>query len=188
MVHIMRIPSTGLPDAVGHDVLMFRSRVGVLLFVPMYLPTFLALFWPSPSQRPLDPPKSQAIEVKLRHVHAHSGGRVVFKDVNKNHLQAFGTVAETSYSFVPIRQKTYRPHSQNDFFRAQEVSRGRMRRSSHDDEDDVVVIWDEWDIPGPDHGSRDTLTALAKMTWNAYMTPEDGTWYDLGDAWPNVGL
>ena len=154
----------------------------------MYLPTFLALFWPSPPQRPLDLPKSPAIEVKLRHVHAHSDGRVVFKDVNKNHLQAFSVVAETSYSFTPIRQKTYRPRSQNDFFRARDVSKGRMRKRSHSNEDDVVVIWDEWDVPGPDHGSRDALTALAKMTWNAYMTPDDGTWYDLGDEWPNVGF
>jgi lipase ATG15 len=154
----------------------------------MYLPTFLALFWPSAPQRPLDPPKPQEIEVRLRHVHAHSGGRVVFKDVNETHLQAFSAVAETSYSFTPISQKTYRPRSQNDFFRAREVSKGRMRKRSHSSEKDVVVIWDEWEVPGPNHGSRDTLIPLAQMTWNSYMTPEDGTWYDLGDAWPNVGL
>ena len=183
MVLIIRTPSSRLPGSLAHGILMCAYP----LFVPMYLPTFLALFWPSPSQRPLDPPKPQEIEVRLRHIHAHSGGRVVFKDVHRNHLQAFGAVAETSYSFTPIRQRTYRPRSQSDFFRAREVGKRRARQRNYDDEDDVVVTWDEWDVPGPDHASRDTLTALAKMTWNAYMTPDDGTWYDLGDSWPNVG-
>lgn len=183
MVLIIRTPSSRLPGCLAHGILMCAYP----LFVPMYLPTFLALFWPSPSQRPLDLPKPQEIEVRLRHIHAHSGGRVVFKDVHRNHLQAFGAVAETSYSFTPIRQRTYRPRSQSDFFRAREVGKRRARQRNYDDEDDVVVTWDEWDVPGPDHGSRDTLTALAKMTWNAYMTPDDGTWYDLGDSWPNVG-
>lgn len=54
------------------------------------------------------------------------------------------------------------------------------------EEQEVVVSWDEWDVPGPDTSKRDNLMVLAKMTWNSYMTPDDATWYDLGDGWPNV--
>jgi hypothetical protein len=141
----MRTPSTQLPDSLGHGT--FKPRVLPVVcsnVSPDFSGTFLAI---SPSATS-GPAKVASNRSQAAACTRTQWGRVVFKDVNRNHLQAFGAVAETSYSFTPIRQRTYRPRSQSDFFRAREVSKGRMRKGNYSDEDDVVVIWDEWDVPG----------------------------------------
>ncbi len=50
----------------------------------------------------------------------------------------------------------------------------------------AALDWNEDIVVGPDVESRDTLLLLAKMTNNAYLTPEEDGWYELGDKWPVV--
>ena len=41
------------------------------------------------------------------------------------------------------------------------------------------LAWDTTTIPGPDTTSRETLLLLAKMTYNAYTSPDASDWYPL---------
>ncbi|KAL7420024.1 putative lipase atg15 [Cryptotrichosporon argae] len=43
--------------------------------------------------------------------------------------------------------------------------------------------WEDVDVSAPDMTDRQTVLALAKMTSNAYTTPDAGDWYPLGAAW-----
>ena len=52
----------------------------------------------------------------------------------------------------------------------------------------TILDWDEEEIVGPDVESRETLLALAKMTSNAYLQPDDKEWYPLGKNWTTVRL
>jgi lipase ATG15 len=180
-----------------------RSVTQLEMRLPQAIAWVLSL-WPSPPIEPAPPTKLDTLKLTLRHVHAHKGGRVVFKDVSDQQrffiqqqpAEEDGRQIETSYQITPRLMKTYKPRSQAQFFEAREASLKKLRQrrcgfplatnQNQKDEDDIVVTWDEWDVPGPDTESRETLTVLAKMTWNAYMTPEDGSWYDLGADWGQV--
>jgi lipase ATG15 len=50
----------------------------------------------------------------------------------------------------------------------------------------MEVPWEEDTVLAPDVRDRETLLMLAKMTSNAYSTPEDKDWYDLGEGWNKV--
>ena len=50
----------------------------------------------------------------------------------------------------------------------------------------TLLNWGEEEIVGPDVESRETLLALAKMTSNAYLQPDDKEWYSLGKNWTTV--
>ena len=50
----------------------------------------------------------------------------------------------------------------------------------------MYVEWDDEEIEGPNVEDRQTLLMLAKMTYNAYVEPQDKDWYDLGEGWPTV--
>ncbi|KIM26024.1 hypothetical protein M408DRAFT_73453 [Serendipita vermifera MAFF 305830] len=152
----------------------------------MYIPkVFTWALWPwapEPQKTSLKP-----LEFTLRHVHAHTGARVVFKDVMEHQrLSIAETTPEfsTSFTLTPRSTKVHRPRSQQQFFQAQEASRNRLRKRRRGElveDDEISVAWDEWDVPGPDTGSRDALLVLAKMSWNTYILPEDPQWYDLSD-------
>jgi len=43
--------------------------------------------------------------------------------------------------------------------------------------------WNEDDVDGPAVDKRETVLALAKMTNNAYLKPDEAGWYDLGGNW-----
>lgn len=45
------------------------------------------------------------------------------------------------------------------------------------------VDWNEDEIEGPDVTDNETLLLLAKMTSDAYLSPGDADWYDLGEKW-----
>ncbi|PAV16217.1 alpha beta-hydrolase [Pyrrhoderma noxium] len=47
----------------------------------------------------------------------------------------------------------------------------------------AVLHWEEDEVEGPDVGRRETLLALAKMTYNAYVEPTDADWYELDKEW-----
>ncbi|EJU04303.1 alpha/beta-hydrolase [Dacryopinax primogenitus] len=74
---------------------------------------------------------------------------------------------------VPTR--VYRPRSQQVFHEGRR--NGRMSGQLLD------VPWDEDVVPGPDVSDRETVLLLAKMTSNAYTSPENSDWYPLGDRW-----
>ena len=170
----------------------------------MRLPrAFLVSLWPwaaNNSQMPegLPPstplPSSNKLTFTLRHAHGHRGSQVALRDISASELvtiQTFNPEQQIAFDISPINVKTYKPREQAQFFRAREASvrRAWMRRRGFPAkavEDEEVVIWDEWEVPGPNTGDRDTLRTLAKMTWNAYMSPDDGQWYDLGDDWGTV--
>lgn len=46
-----------------------------------------------------------------------------------------------------------------------------------------AIDWDEIEVEGPDVEDRQTLLLLAKMTNNAYLSPGEQGWYELGDNW-----
>jgi putative lipase involved disintegration of autophagic bodies len=157
----------------------------------MHLPqAILWALWPWTPEPIIQP--SNSLNLTLRHVHGHQGAKVVFKDILDHHkfqITQQTPQFETSFSLTPRMVKTYKPRSQEQFFKAREQSIRKQwlqRRGMLVEEDDIVVAWDEWDVPGPDSGSRETLLVLAKMTWNSYLTPDDSTWYDLGSDWGQV--
>jgi lipase ATG15 len=131
------------------------------------------------------PSSPDSLYFELRHLHAVSpSARVVFSDVSTtgnggmNHLThstpyAVGTRSVNSYrppeSFFPL------------FYAANR--RARRRQSATHEESS---LWKVKKVPGPDVESRETLLHLAKMSNNAYVLPEDGGWYDLGDDWEPV--
>jgi putative lipase involved disintegration of autophagic bodies len=41
--------------------------------------------------------------------------------------------------------------------------------------------WEDVDVEAPDIRDRQTLISLAKMTSNAYVTPDSGEWWPVGD-------
>lgn len=133
----------------------------------------LLALWPF--YTPVTEPEPQ-LEFTLRHIHAHKGSTIVLQDVPPS----ANILGETSFKLKPQMLKTFKPRSQSDFFMAQ--------RQGFRQREQVEIPWDEWEIPGPNTSSRDTLSVLAKMTWNAYLLPDDTTWYDLGDHWSRVGL
>ncbi|KIJ13477.1 hypothetical protein PAXINDRAFT_81142 [Paxillus involutus ATCC 200175] len=45
--------------------------------------------------------------------------------------------------------------------------------------------WHEDEIIGPNIESQETILELAKMTNNAYVTPDDPVWYELSERWTN---
>jgi putative lipase involved disintegration of autophagic bodies len=46
--------------------------------------------------------------------------------------------------------------------------------------------WYETEILEPNAEKRETLLELAKMTNNAYVTPDDSQWYELSEKWSTV--
>lgn len=157
----------------------------------MRLPlAFTWAIWPWAPEPPQ--PSLNTLEFTLRHFHAHQAARIVLKDVLDHHRLAIAQQTpeyNTTFSLVPRLTKIQRPRSQQQFFQAREASLRRERkrlRGEPVENEEIAVVWDEWDVPGPNTGSRDALLVLAKMTWNAYIPPEDGTWYDLGEDWGTV--
>ena len=121
----------------------------------------------SHSQRPL--------QFELRHEHAISpDARVVFSDVPST----ASYTNESSYSIDTRYITSYRPSSSGAYNDAR-IRSMRHAQSTH-------LPWYETEIIGPNVESRKTLLALAKMTNNAYVTPDDSQWYELGEMWPNV--
>lgn len=159
----------------------------------MRLPTSLLWSLLPFTQTSLETPSS-TLNFTLRHIHAHKGAKVVFKDISPAHLYAIQATQpefETSFSLSPKIVSTYKARNQAQYFAARNENKQRAwrrRRGELVEEGEVEVDWDRWDVPGPDTSKRDTLQVLAKMTWNAYIQPDDGTWYDLGDEWGTVGL
>lgn len=142
------------------------------------LTAFLVLFLDflfGRSQRPQSVYSQKPLRFELRHEHATLlGSRVVFSDVSPTASYSNGS----SYSIDTRYMTSYRPSS----FGAYDDARIRSIRHAQS----TNLPWYEAEIIGPNVESRKTLLELAKMTNNAYVTPNDSQWYELGEMWPNV--
>ncbi|KAH7097318.1 alpha/beta-hydrolase [Auriculariales sp. MPI-PUGE-AT-0066] len=108
----------------------------------------------------------------LRHEHGQRpDGRVVFADVPEHHASKLIIDDETVFTLKARPMMVHRPRSMDLFHRA----RRRVGAST--------IPWDPIEVIAPDTTSRRTLSLLSKMTFNAYLKPEDKTWYDLGSDW-----
>lgn len=137
-----------------------------------YLTQLLALLPFPRTHKSDDVPKR--LSLQLRHLHGHTGSRVVFADVPKSDV----LTQTNAYSLKTRRIKRHRPRSVESFDKAR-------WRSIHKGESEHLA-WDEDEVDGPDVNDRESLLVLAKMTYNAYVQPTDPDWYDLGDKWPYV--
>ncbi|KAH0833006.1 alpha/beta-hydrolase [Lanmaoa asiatica] len=116
------------------------------------------------------------LQFELRHQHAASSdAHVVFSDIPQAPKSALTEVNETTYTIQTKRLSTFHPPS----FRAHEAA--RLRSIRHAQSTDLP--WWEDEIFGPDVEHRETLLELAKMTNNAYVSPDDAAWYELKDQW-----
>ncbi|KAG6334638.1 hypothetical protein ID866_4449 [Astraeus odoratus] len=119
---------------------------------------------------------SPRLRFDLRHEHAaSSAGHVVFSDVRRP-IDGHGFVGST-YELGTRYVSSFRPPSFDEFTEA------RMRSIRHAQSTDLP--WSSDEILGPDVDSRETLLELAKMTNNAYITPNDTAWYKLSAEWPH---
>lgn len=138
----------------------------------------------------------------LRHVHrTHADtGRVRWGNVSRDVVAASllgdtrdGSSAHT-HSLQTRRTSVHRPASQAAFHAARAHSRRRKKEKSVlgrfalDREWGQSVGWEEEDVQGPALDKRETVVTLAKMTNNAYLTPDEAGWYDLGGNWTTVSL
>ena len=51
------------------------------------------------------------------------------------------------------------------------------------DYNDAKGDWEDVEVAGPDITDRQTLITLAKMMSNAYVLPDGGEWWPLGEKW-----
>ncbi|KAG7451346.1 alpha/beta-hydrolase [Guyanagaster necrorhizus] len=124
---------------------------------------------------PLAP--SPPLQFQLRHVHAvSSSARVVFADVPSNtDTKSLLSYGGNSYDLTTRRVKSFRPPTFDAF------SQARVRSMKFGQSQSLA--WKEDQVLAPDVEDRETLLALAKMANNAYVVPDEGSWYDLGVNW-----
>ncbi|KAF7312603.1 hypothetical protein MIND_00274400 [Mycena indigotica] len=116
-----------------------------------------------------EPPPSLRFE--LRHLHAVSASdaNVAFADVNYPSLN----------THPRLRTRTITTHKPRSFALHDAARRHSLRFGQSLWE----LPWDEEKAAAPDVEDRETLLELAKMANNAYVDPEDGAWYKLGENW-----
>lgn len=150
----------------------------------MLLPTLTSLLVPlihfltGQSQ----PPAEEYLQFELRHLHAvSSSAHVIFSDMPKSTLNAQSKDGTMIFKTKTRSVKTYKPLSFDS------ITEARLRSIRFGQSQSLS--WSETEVPAPDHESRETLLALAKMANNAYvMQPGDPYWYDLGTNWTSVSL
>jgi lipase ATG15 len=151
--------------------------------IPTALTNFIVhilSFWHTAKHIPAVPPSTTAnhdlslLNFELRHQHAVlPNTHVIFSDVPTTYMDG-----RTSYEVQTRRITTHRPPS----FEAHSQARLRSIRRAQSE----ALQWDEEEIIGPDVESRETLLQLAKMSNNAYLTPDNAGWYDLEGKWFEV--
>ncbi|KAG6857422.1 hypothetical protein H0H87_004784 [Tephrocybe sp. NHM501043] len=147
--------------------------------LPATLTSLLVAFTNILSINRVDKPSLPTLQFQLRHLHAVSdSAHVIFSDVQPRTLDAqsnnLGSSSEP-YTIQTRQLPSFRPQS----FEAFSNARIRSMRFGQSEQ----LQWDEEEILGPDVEKRDTLLQLAKMTNNAYLTPGEAGWYDLGGGW-----
>ncbi|KAG6900704.1 hypothetical protein C0993_005016 [Termitomyces sp. T159_Od127] len=124
--------------------------------------------------------RAQGLQFQLRHIHAISRfAHVAFSDIQPRAVDIHPNESHSgSYTIQPRRITSFRPRSFQEFHEARTRSLylGQSQPSR----------WDEEEIIGPNVESRETLLELARMSNNAYVSPNDPEWYDLGKGWKDV--
>ncbi|KAG6879617.1 hypothetical protein C0992_000645 [Termitomyces sp. T32_za158] len=117
------------------------------------------------------------LQFQLRQLHAVSRfAHVAFSDVQPRTVDIHPKELNSdSYTIQPRKVTSFRPRSFQEFLEAR--TRPLFLGQSE------PFRWDEEETIGPDVESRETLLELAKMTNNAYVSPNDPEWYDLGKGW-----
>lgn len=159
------------------------DRIDLLCYAYM-LPTSLASFLVpllnvlTNTNVPSTPPRP--LQFQLRHVHAvSSSARVAFADVASNtDTESLLPYSGHSYDLTTRKVKTSRPLNFDAF------SQARVRSMKFGQSESLD--WEEDKVLAPDVEDRETLLALAKMANNAYVVPDEGSWYDLGINWTVV--
>jgi lipase ATG15 len=157
------------PDPAGP----FSDRTAMVLpsLTNFIFALYSIFFSPDVSQRPTSPLQN-TLNFRLRRVHAVTpSAQVYFADVPL-HSSLHSNFQPLSIPIAPVRAA--RPSSTAAFSEARALS---MRGQS------TTLDWEVDDIMGPDVSKRETLLLLAKMTSNAYFTPDTDGWYNLTDEW-----
>ncbi|KAK4686066.1 lipase ATG15, partial [Tremellales sp. Uapishka_1] len=91
---------------------------------------------------------------------------------------------------LSIRRPKIRPPSMTSWGLAAQVRRSRnlhyqgntteVWSAPNYEDDSVGAGWEDVEVPAPDIRDRQTLITLAKMTSNAYVTPDSGEWWPVG--------
>lgn len=140
-----------------------------------YLTQWLTLVsFPTDNKPHDDRQPNNQLTFELRHLHSHSGARVLFSDVPNSIRSSSSAPLKLRTS----RMITHKPRSRDSFVQA----RWRSMRDSQS----MQFPWDEDEVDGPNVEDRETLLLLAEMTYNAYVEPADPDWYDHEDDWPDV--
>ncbi|THH32237.1 hypothetical protein EUX98_g1940 [Antrodiella citrinella] len=154
------------------------------MFLPSTLLTFLSsLLFTAPTP-PLTPP-TRGLQFTLRQYHAVTqDARVLFHD-----LPSAASVVSESFS-EPLRTRRVPLHRPRvpDYWRNPNNHVGLKRKGGGIHGGDGYDFngggdWEEDEVDAPDVERRETLLALAKMTNNAYLEPDEAGWYDLGGTW-----
>ena len=107
------------------------------------------------------------------------------------------TSYSSSQSIRTKRIRIQRPNSQEAFqaarranyftpLRAMESGRLPSMDEMRDMELASTLEWEEHEIEAPDTEDVETLAAIGKMTSNAYTTPDQSGWNDIGAGWNRV--
>ena len=153
------------------------------LFSNLFHSLFLTFYNPYPPPTYVASGGASRLTFQLRHLHATSEhGHVLFSDVDCRPLCGgnLTTYVSEIYTLDTKFTSIHRPRS----FDAIEDARYRSMKFDQS----TQLDWHEDEIIGPDTESRETLLALAKMTSNAYLQPNDKGWYSLGGNWTTVRL
>ncbi|BGP14598.1 Putative lipase atg15 [Rhodosporidiobolus nylandii] len=147
---------------------------------------------------------SEQSEMRERHaVHLSTADRTrpaSRKDYNTAEL---ALLADASFRYPPShtglrsrRVQAQRPSSQAAFqaarrasyFAPLRVQQGRLPSPEEWEDEQLArtLEWEEIEVDAPDTRDAATLATLGKMTSNAYSTPDQTGWYDLGDEGWNV--
>jgi lipase ATG15 len=144
----------------------------------------------APTQFPFQQPDKVSpspITLYLRHLHVADTGarRVLFADVppepRSPHAANGDSDPRSPYTLDTVLQTTHRPSSLAAHAHARKAA-VRLGKGLHNDTTGELT-WEEDVIASPDVTRRETLIMLAKMTSNAYLSPDDDEWYDLEGKW-----
>ncbi|KAG9126719.1 putative lipase atg15 [Ceratobasidium sp. 392] len=131
----------------------------------------------------------------LRHVHSSHAdtGRIRWADISEDAVTASSLAdppldgsSTHTHTLHTSRMSVHRPISQDAFHAARRRRKDRSlfgRLELGGKEWGQSLGWDEDDVDGPAIDKRETVLALAKMTNNAYLEPDESGWYDLGGNW-----
>ena len=114
---------------------------------------------------PHEPTQTESNELifRLKHLHGHTGSRILFSDVLSPTSNAFSSISDNIRGIHTQRIRTSFIPNRDEIESA--------RRISMTLGESAVLQWEEDEVEGPDVGRRETLLALAKMTYNAYVCP-----------------